>query len=178
MQEMINTVRPRYLVPVHGEVRHLHLHARLAQENGMHANDVFILKNGSCWVSDGEKAWLEANIPAGDVYVDGCLVGTIDERVVQDRERLSQDGFVVVNVPVNKQRRLAGEPRILTRGFLHSNESDELVATALAELKRSLHVKSRHSQRNSVETVEEILQDFFYTNTQSRPVILSNLVNV
>jgi ribonuclease J len=178
MQAMLDAVKPHYLIPVHGELRHLHLHARLAQENGMHANDVFILKNGTCWVSDGEKAWLEASIPAGDVYVDGFLVGSIDERVVQDRERLAQDGFVVVNVPVNKQRRLAGEPLILTRGFLHSNESDELVETALAELKRSLRVKGRGSQRNPLETVEETLQNFFYTKTQSRPVILSNFVQV
>ncbi len=71
--------------------------------------------------------------------------GVIDERVVQDRERLAQDGFVVVNVPINKQRRLAGEPLILTRGFLHSNESDELMETALAELKRSF--KSKRSEQ-------------------------------
>ncbi len=144
----------------------------------MPADSVFILQNGACWVSNGETAWLEEPIPAGDVYVDGCLVGAIDERVVQDRERLAQDGFVVVNVPVNKQRRLAGDPLILTRGFLHADESDELVKTALAELKWSLHHKGRNSQRNPLEVVEETLQNFFYTKTQSRPVILSNFVNV
>ncbi len=178
LQVMVDAVKPRFLIPVHGELRHLHLHARLAQENGMMANAVFILQNGACWVSNGETAWLEAAIPAGDVYVDGCLVGAIDERVVQARECLAQDVFVVVNVPVNKQRRLAGEPLILTRGFLHADESDELVKTALAELKRSLHHKGRNSQRNPLEAVEETLQNFFYTKTQSRPVILSNFVNV
>ena len=175
---MLDTVHPRYLIPVHGEIRHLHLHARLAQEGGMNARDIFILQNGACWVSDGEKAWLEESVPAGDVFVDGFLVGSIDERVVQDRERLAQDGFVVVNVPINKQRRLAGEPLILTRGFLHSDETDELVETALAELKRSLHRKGHGNQRNPLEAVEETLQDFFYTKTQSRPMILSNFVTV
>ena len=175
---MLNTVHPRYLIPVHGEIRHLHLHARLAQEGGMIARDVFILQNGACWVSNGEKAWLEESVPARDVFVDGFLVGSIDERVVQDRERLAQDGFVVVNVPINKQRRLAGEPLILTRGFLHSDETDELVETALAELKRSLHRKGRGNQRNPLEAVEKTLQDFFYTKTQSRPMILSNFVTV
>jgi ribonuclease J len=178
LKVMLDTVKPRYLIPVHGEIRHLHLHARLAQESGMKADEVFILQNGNCWVSNGEKAWLEESIPAGDVYVDGFLVGAINEQVVQDRERLAQDGFVVVNVPVNKQRRLAGEPLILTRGFLHSNESDELVKTALAELKRSFHKKGRDRQPVPLETVEETLRNFFYTKTQSRPVILSNFVNV
>ena len=175
---MLDTVHPRYLIPVHGEIRHLHLHARLAQEGGMNAKDVFILQNGACWVSDGEKAWLEESVPAGDVFVDGFLVGSIDERVVQDRERLAQDGFVVVNVPINKQRRLAGEPLILTRGFLHPDETDELVETALVELKRSLHRKGHGNQRNPLEAVEKTLQDFFYTKTQSRPMILSNFVTV
>jgi len=178
LQVMLDAVKPRYLIPVHGELRHLHLHSRLAQESGMPGEDVFILQNGACWVSNGEKAWLEESIPAGDVYVDGCLVGTIDERVVQDRVRLAQDGFVVVNVPLNKQRRLAGEPLILTRGVLQTNESDELMGKALAELKRSFHNKSRGSQRNPLEAVEKTLQDFFYAKTQSRPVILSNFVNV
>ena len=175
---MLDTVHPRYLIPVHGEIRHLHLHASLAQEGGMNARDVFILQNGACWVSNGEKAWLEESVPAGDVFVDGFLVGSIDERVVKDRERLAQDGFVVVNVPINKQRRLAGEPLILTRGFLHSDETDELVETALAELKRSLHRKGHGNQRNPLEAVEKTLQDFFYTKTQSRPMILSNFVTV
>ena len=176
---MLEAVHPRFLIPVHGELRHLHLHARLAQENGMKTDNVFILKNGTCWATDGEKAWLEESIPAGDVYVDGILVGAIDERVVQDRERLAQDGFVVINVPVNKHRRLAGEPLILTRGFLHSNESDELMATALTELKRSFKSKKgRGSQHNPLEAVEKTLQDYFFAKTKSRPVILSNLVDV
>jgi ribonuclease J len=178
MRVMLDAVQPRYLIPVHGELRHLHLHSRLAQENGIKASQVFILQNGACWVSSGEKAWLEESVPAGDVYVDGYLVGAIDTRVVQDRERLAQDGFVVVNVPVNKQRRLAGEPLILTRGFLHSDESDELVETALAELKRSFRSKGRGKQHNPLEAVEETLQNFFYLKTQSRPVILSNFVTV
>jgi ribonuclease J len=178
LQVMLGAVQPRFLIPVHGELRHLHLHARLAQEIGMNPEDVFILNNGDCWVTDGEKAWLEGSIPAGDVYVDGFLVGVIDERVVQDRERLAQDGFVVVNVPVNKQRRLAGEPLILTRGVMHSDETDELMERALAELKRSLNVKGRNNRRNPLEDVEGTLERFFYTKTQSRPVILSNFVNV
>jgi ribonuclease J len=178
LSEMLATVQPRYLIPVHGEIRHLHLHSRLAQENGLSAKQVFILQNGAAWVSDGEKAWLEQSVPAGDVYVDGYLVGTISEQVVQDRERLAQDGFVVVNVPLNKKQRLAGEPLIVTRGVLHSNESDELMETALVELKRSLHVQGRRKQRSPSETVEETLQNFFYKKTQSRPVILSNFVMV
>lgn len=174
MRMMLEAVRPRFLIPVHGEMRHQHLHARLAQENGLAASDVFILQNGATWATDGAKAWLEEPIPAEDVYVDGYLVGEIGELVMRDRERLSQDGFVVVYVPINKQHKLAGEPRIFSRGFLRMDTSAELMDAATAELKREL----KRNGRNHEDTVRETLQNFFYHKTQSRPVILPNVVRV
>jgi ribonuclease J len=176
MRTMLETVRPRYLIPVHGELRHLHLHARLAQDTGLDPKNIFVLQNGACWVTDGEKAWLDTAIPAEDVYVDGILVGAIGARVMQDRERLAQDGFVVVNVPINKQRELAGEPLFLTRGFLHPDESHELMQAARAEIKRGL--RSRGGKAAPLGNLQETLQDFFYLKTQSRPVILPNFVRV
>jgi ribonuclease J len=178
MRLMLETVQPRFLLPVHGELRHLHLHARLAQENGLHAEDIFILQNGACWVTDGEKAWLEAAVPADNVYVDGILVGEIGKHVMQDRERLAEDGFVVVNVPINKHSKLAGEPLILTRGFLHHNESDELMAAALREIKRDLKRTGPSRKSDILDSLEETLQNFFYSRTQSRPMILPNFVRV
>lgn len=174
MRMMLETVNPRFLIPVHGETRHLHLHARLAQESGMDADNVFILYNGACWVTDGEKAWLEEAVPAEDVYVDGYLVGEIGDLVMRDRERLAQDGFVVVYVPIDKKHKLAGEPRILSRGFLRMDASADLLNAAREELKRELHKNGR----NHDDTVRETLQNFFYHKTQSRPVILPNIVRV
>jgi len=171
---MLQTVRPRFFIPVHGELRHQHLHARLAQETGLLAKNTFILKNGACWVTDGEKAWLDGSVPAEDVYVDGVLVGEIGAGVMQDRERLAQDGAVVVNVPINNKHQLTGEPLFTTRGFLHADESDKLMNAARAEIKRGLRHGSRKS--DDLETVQKTLQDFFYLKTQSRPVILPNFV--
>lgn len=178
MRLMLEAVRPRFLVPVHGEIRHLHLHSRLAQENVLKAENIFILHNGATWVSDGHKAWLEEAVPAGDVYVDGSLVGEIGEIVMRDRERLSQDGFVIVSVPINKQRKLAGEPHILSRGFLHMDSSGELLAAARAEVKKDLQRNGHNKRGDHSQTVRKTLQDFFYKKTQSRPVILSNIVKV
>jgi ribonuclease J len=175
---MLQEVRPRFLIPVHGETRHLHLHARLAAENGLSDEDVFILHNGVTWTTDGESAWLEGTVPAGDIYVDGILVGEIGERVMRDRERLSQDGFVVVNVPVNKQHKLAGEPHILSLGFIHADASAALMKAARAEVKRSLRQNGRGDDHDHSKAVRDTLQDFFYLKTQSRPVILSNIVKV
>ncbi len=88
-----------------------------------------------CGSTDGEKAWLDGAVPAEDVYVDGYLVGEIGELVMRDRERLSQDGFVVVYVPINKQRKLAGEPHILSRGFMRMDTSAGLMDAATARIK-------------------------------------------
>ena len=178
MRIMLETARPRFLIPVHGETRHLHLHGRLAQENGLDSGDVFILQNGATWATDGERAWLEGTVPAEDVYVDGVLVGEIGERVMRDREKLSRDGFVVVLVPVDKNHKLAGEPSILSRGFLPIDDTDKLMEAALAEIKRGLRRNGRGKKRDHVTLVRETLQNFFYHKTQSRPVILPNLFNV
>jgi ribonuclease J len=174
MRIMLETVKPRFLIPVHGEARHLHLHARLAQEHGLPLEDVFILRNGATWVTDGEKAWEVGSIPADPVYVDGSLVGEIGELVMRDRERLAQDGFVVAYVPVNKQNKLAGEPSLISRGFLRMDAAQEMMDEARRELKRQL----KRNGRLPDDTVRETLQTFFYNKTQSRPVILSNIVRV
>jgi ribonuclease J len=178
MRIMLEAVNPRYLIPVHGELRHLHLHARLAMKNGKRADDIFILQNGTTWVTDGEKAWLGEIVPASDVYVDGLLVGGIGEQVVREREHLSQEGFVVVNVPVDRQHRLAGELHILSHGFSHMDGPGGLMESAQAEIKRNLGRNGRRKNHDQAQTIQETLQDFFYRKTQSKPVILSNIVNV
>jgi ribonuclease J len=178
MRTMLERVRPRFLIPVHGETRHLHLHARLAQETGLKAGDIFILQNGSSWETDGDKAWLNEPVPAGDVYVDGSLIGEIGQRVMREREQLSQDGFVVVYVPVDKKFRLAGEPQILSRGFIHMDSSGELLEGARAALKWQLQRNGRGKKRDHDQTIRETLGNFFYHRTQSRPVILPNIVTV
>jgi len=178
MRIMLEAVRPRFFIPVHGELRHLHLHSRLAQASGLDPERIFILENGACWLTDGQKTWLEDSIPAQDVYVDGILVGEISKQVVRDRERLSQDGFVVVNVPLNRHRQLVGEPRILSRGFLHMDASEELMDEARKELKRDLSRSGHKQEREFLHAAHKSLQDFFYARTLSRPVILPNIVRV
>jgi ribonuclease J len=178
MRLMLENVSPRFLIPVHGEMRHLHLHARLAQENGLNARDIFILQNGESWVTDGEKAWLEEPVTAGDVFVDGYLVGEIGQRVMHDRERLSQDGIVVAYVPINKRNKLAGEPRLLSRGFLHKSADSDLMEAARKDLSRKLRRNGRGSSREYGQTVRDTLGNFFYHKTQLRPVILPNVVSV
>ncbi|MGW8318626.1 MAG: ribonuclease J [Candidatus Promineifilaceae bacterium] len=170
LKAMIEAVRPRYLIPAHGESRHLYLHAQLAQETGMRSEDVFILKDGSQWVSDGQKAWTEEALEIDEVFVDGRLIGEVGEIVMRDRHRLSQDGFIVALIPVNKQRQLVGEPQIVSRGFVYLNEAEELMAASREQIKQQY--------KRGADNVRQSLEKFFYRETQLRPVVLPRFIQV
>lgn len=170
MQKMIETVRPRYLIPAHGESRHLHLHSQLAQATGMAAKDVFILKNGLPWVTDGKKAWTERPMAIGDILVDGRLIGEIGEFVMRDRHRLSQDGFIVALIPINDQQRLVGEPQLVSRGFVDMRGSNKLMEAGKEEVKKLY--------RRGTADVRRALEDYFYRETKSRPVVLPQFIRV
>lgn len=176
LEAMLATVRPRFFIPVHGETRHLHLHARLAEKMGMAADNVFILKNGSAWTSDGKEAWLDKPVPARDILVDGHLVGEIGTNVLAERQRLSQDGFIVALIPVNGNNRLAGEPQIISQGFAHPQRADKLLQAAQREIKQQFMKKGGNGVAH--ERIGETLQNFFYRETQSRPVVLPKIIRV
>jgi ribonuclease J len=175
MQAMINAVQPQYLIPVHGEARHLHLHARLAETTGMLSENVFILNNGATWVTDGTKAWLDQPVAADDVLVDGRLIGEIGAGIIEDRQRLSQDGFIVALIPVNAKNKLAGEPELISRGFVTSEGSHDLLEAARQSIK---HEHNHRGKRIAEESIRETLQSFFYRETQSRPVVLPSIIRV
>lgn len=174
MQIMLDTVQPRYLIPVHGETRHLHLHARLAQATGMAARNIFILTNGAAWATDGEKAWMDKPVAACDILVDGHLVGEVGALVMQDRQRLSQDGFIVALIRVNTNNKLVGEPEIISRGFVPLNGSSDLLQAACTEIKQQF----KRGKSVAHDSVRDLLQNFFYRETQSRPVILPSIIQV
>lgn len=170
MKAMIEAVRPKYFIPAHGESRHLHLHGQIARDTGMDTADVFIMKNGTPWVSDGERAWTEDALALDEVYVDGRLIGEIGEVVMRDRQRLSQDGFIVALIPIDKRRRLVGEPQIVSRGFVYLNNAEALFDGAQKEIKRQY--------KRGADDLRRALEEFFYRETHSRPVVLPRFVNV
>ena len=170
MRAMIETVQPQYMIPAHGEARHLHLHAQMAVEAGLPQENVFVLKDGAQWVTDGKKAWLDKALEIDDVFVDGRLIGEIGEIVMRDRQRLSQDGFIVALIPVNSQNHIVGEPQIVSRGFVYLKDAEELIEGSREEIKRQ-YQRGKHNLRRALE-------EFFYRETQSRPVILPQFIHV
>jgi len=139
---MLNMVRPRYFVPVHGEYRHLVYHSKLAMKSGIPEENIFILGNGDVLEIDNGSARVTGKVTAGRVFIDGKSVGDVEDMVLRDRWRLANDGIIIILLTLEKRSaRVISEPDIITRGFVvdHTSEyiSEELkraISDAVAEM--------------------------------------------
>lgn len=171
---LLALVRPKYFMPVHGEWRHLILHARTAQSMGVAPENCFIMENGDVLEVTRDSARKTEKVEAGYVYVDG-LVGGVGHVVLRDRRALSQDGIFVVVVAVDNQTgRVVGRPDIVSRGFVDMRESEALiegsrqvVMDALAKDGDSFLDWGRVHAR-----VKDAVSAYLYEHTRRRPIVL------
>jgi ribonuclease J len=172
---MMNLVRPRHFVPIHGEPRHLAHHARLAREVGIVPENIFILEDGDVLELDESGAEVVDRVPADYVYVDGLSVGEIGQVVLRDRLHLSRDGIVVAIVAVDKQTgQLVGRPDIVTRGFVHNQEAEDLLERAKdMVVDRLNHGQSHYMEWSAIHSgVRDSLSRFLYQETRRRPMVI------
>ncbi|MRR33572.1 ribonuclease J [bacterium] len=173
---IINLVRPRFFVPIHGEYRHLVNHSRLAQRVGIESENCILAVNGEVISFAGGRGAITGTVEAGRVFVDGKGIGDVGTIVLKDRKHLSEDGMVVVIIAINQG---TGEiiygPDIVTRGFVFEDESQEyldetkkIVLDTLAGV--NLEVMA---DWNEVKMeVRRVLRRFFNKTIERRPVIL------
>ena len=165
---MLNLIRPQYLVPVHGELRHLHQHAALAQEVGIPAERIAVVENGQAIEFRSGKMHLADRVPGGYVFVDGSGVGDIGPAVMREREALAREGFIFVNLRLDpKSGKLIREPEIITRGFVYLRDSEQLLHETRAQIEKIV----AQSNGNLQESLESKLRGFFYDVTKRRPMI-------
>lgn len=180
MKLLIHLVKPRNFVPVHGELRHLTQHAAIAREVGIPAENIAVVENGTVLEFDDGQLKVGERIPGGYVYVDGSGVGDIGPSVMREREALAQDGFVVVNLRLNKAGQLVGKPEIISRGFVFVRDSDEMFSAAQAQIAIAAARANGNGSAGSAqvlrEKVQQTLADFFYAELKRRPMIFA-LVN-
>jgi ribonuclease J len=174
MRIMLETVKPKYFLPVHGELRHQILHTRIGLETGIPEHQMFVLRSYQPWEYDGKTSRVLGALPYQDVRIAGQLMADTNETVLRDRERLATDGFVVVVVPVDGYGQLAGRLQILSRGFVHLRDAAGLLEATNREIKRLM----REKQGPAHEFIRDGLGDFFYKNTNRRPVILPSIIRV
>ncbi len=179
---MMALLRPKYLMPVHGEYRHLYANKELGEFMGIPAQNIFVGELGRVLEIDRRGAKWSGSVPAGKVLVDGSGVGDIGSVVLRDRKHLSEDGLVVVVATVDIEGRLImSGPDIVSRGFVYVKESEELMrqakSVAVGSLERALSKRSTdYAQIKGA--IRDDLAKFIYKETKRKPMILPVIMNI
>ncbi len=178
---LLNLVKPKFFIPIHGEYRHLSLHARLAKTMGIPESNIFLMENGNILELGPDKGKITGKLPSGNVYVDGLVMGNLASVILRDRKLLSRDGIVVVIIAIDKRRgKIIGRPDIVSRGFVDTQEGENILEQGRALVATTLDRSGGHPLEWSfINTkVKDTLSKFFYEQTRRRPMILTTTVEV
>ena len=174
--------QPKYAIPVHGEFKHLKAHAKLAEQLGMDKENIFILKSGDVLELGDDGAEVMGEVPVGAILVDGLGVGDVGNVVLRDRQRLAEDGIViVVAVMDGYNNTLVSGPDIVSRGFTYTKDNEDLMEEASAI---AYEVMERMQERGVTDwgkikaNLRDSLNEFFWKSTKRRPMILPILMEV
>jgi ribonuclease J len=170
---LLHLIKPKYFLPVHGELRHLHAHAEMARQQGIPDENIFVVENGTVIEFNENSAEVLERIPGGYVFVDGSSVGDIGPQVLRDREILSQDGFVLALVRLDaKSGRLLDRPQLITRGFVYVKENLDMIEQATVEIDKALRSKGKDPQN----TIRKALSEFLLSETGRRPMVMPVII--
>lgn len=168
---MLHLVRPRYLIPIHGELRMLKQHARLGLEVGMDERQIAIVENGRVIEFAHGEMSLGERIPGGYVFVDGSGVGDVDRSVMREREMLSQDGIVLLNLVIDQRNGDLKDIEIISRGFMTPTESEEL----FNDLQARIGKLAKHANGRLQQDVSKLAKSYLYEETKRRPAVFVNV---
>lgn len=181
--KLIHTlVKPKFFIPVHGEHRHLKVHADLSHSLGTPRENIFILDNGQTLEFTKDTASLGPSVQAGNILVDGLGVGDVGNIVLRDRKHLSEDGLIVIVVTMSKQDGavIAG-PDIISRGFVYVRESEDLMEEARGVVKKVLDECEKRKITDWAtlkSNIREALRDYIYEKIKRNPMILPIIMEV
>ncbi len=179
---MINLVKPKFFMPVHGEYRMLIKHARLAQDMGVPESNIFVGENGQVVELTKRIGRFAGRVTSGRVLVDGLGVGDVGNIVLRDRRQLSQDGILIVVVTISRDSGLiVSGPDIVSRGFVYVRESEQLMDQAKEKVRSALDkcTSRKISEWSSIKSqVRDDLSKFLFEKTRRRPMILPIIMEV
>lgn len=179
---MISLVRPKYFIPVHGEYRQLIAHSETAKKVGVDPENIFIMTNGRILELNEHEAKLTGTVPVGKIMVDGLGVGDVGNIVLRDRQRLSQDGLIIVVLTMDSATgNVVAGPDVLSRGFVYVRESENLMED-IKQLLRGEIAKFEEKHITDWSTIKallrEELRDYIYKKTKRDPMILPIIMEV
>lgn len=173
MKLMLHLTQPDYFIPIHGELRQLKQHGKLARQVGIHEDNIAVVLNGQSVEFQNGRMRLGAKVPASYVYVDGSGVGDVSDAVMHDRDVLSQEGVFVVNLAVDKNTNKPLKPaEIVSRGFIAWNDSQEL----LNGLRNRINETAVRANGSLQKDLEQVVSNYIYRETRRRPMVLVNVI--
>ncbi len=179
---LLNILRPRYFVPLHGEYRMLVRHGWLAEDLGVEHDNVFVLENGDVLELTREGGGIVGSVPAGYVYVDGLGVGDVTQHVMRDRHALASDGIFIVVVSVDRQTgRLVAGPEIVTKGFVPPEDAEAIIEESRQRIREALDgggVEAHAEVGVIKDAIHESVGRFLYERTKRRPMVLPIVTEV
>jgi len=177
-----NLVKPKYIIPIKGEYRHMYEQMLVAKESGFNRNRVLLLDNGEVanFVDGVVKEY--TNIPVGDIFVDGSLIGDVNEEVIKERETLSTEGIVIINIYYDIRKRTVEDiPSIKSRGVVGKMEDKELVEK-IKTLSKSIFENSLWKKNYSIDTTTKKISDeitrLIFRITKHKPLVIISSVDV
>ncbi len=171
MKLLINLIRPLFLIPLHGELRHLKLHAEIARSLGIPQERIAVVENGMPIDLTPYSMTIGERLPGGYIFVDGAGVGDIGWAQVRDRDRLAQAGYFFAVVQANGRGELRGRPKLSTRGFVNEKEAEELLKGAEEVIVRVVQEAHAAGRELTEGHLESALNRYLYDETRKRPVI-------
>ncbi|MFD0049365.1 ribonuclease J [Actinomycetes bacterium NPDC127524] len=182
LKMMLNLMKPKFLIPVHGEYRHLYAHEKVGVAAGLDRENIIIADKGDIVEINSEHIRLAGKVSAGNILIDGSGVGDVGNIVLRDRRLLSQDGTLIVVVTLNKSdKTIAAGPEIISRGFVYVRESEKLMdeATSLVnEIVKKAGTKQPFDWSSLKQEMRDSLNSFLYEKTKRRPMILPIIMEI
>ena len=177
---MLEIIKPKYFIPVHGEARHLKMHAELAKEQGVLPERTFIAHNGAVIELTARKGVMNETVQAGSVMVDGLK--DVEDVVLRDRKSLAEDGLVVAVIVLDAETgRLLAPIELFSRGFVYMRDNEQLIERA-SELVYETSKRFESTDKNEYQTVKNVvkskLKSFLYDETGRTPMILPITIEV
>jgi len=179
---MLNLVRPRHFVPIHGEYRQLFRHAELAKNLKVVSGEVLIAETGDRIQLSNQGARIVGKVPVGRIFIDEGSLDEVEEVVVRDRRHLSEDGIVLPILAIDKATgKMESQPEIITRGFISVDEDDSLIKEARSRVLQTIDESSVEERTDWAVIKEKIRTDlrrFLFKQTAKRPLVLPVILEI
>lgn len=179
---MLSLLKPKFFIPVHGEVKHLLKHMEVAQKMGVPKKNIFMLENGACLEMSKTEAHRVKDVESGQVLIDGLGIGDVGNIVLRDRKLLAEDGLIIAIIAMNKKTgEMVSGPDIISRGFVYVRESTELMNEVRGTVSKSVAncKKNNVKEWSAIKSqIRDDLRNFIFKKTRRNPMILPIIMDV